>query len=317
MKLSEVGRRLRLERLGEDVEVSAVVPVEDAGPGDLSFVVARKWLERAAAAGGVIVPQELSDDPALAGKPLLVSPRPSLDAARAADALGHRGFGISGIHPSAVVDGTAELGDGVAVGPQAVIGAGVVIGARTAIHAGAVIHDRCVIGADCIVYANTVIGSDGFGYEFVDGRHHKIAHFGIVRIEDEVEIGAATTVDRARFGETLIGAGTKIGSLVVIAHNVRIGRCCIVVSQVGISGSCRIGDGVFLGGQAGLGSHVTVGPGARVGGAAGVAADVPAGGRVSGVLAQRHRDNMAQMSAVRKLPEFMKTVQRFLESHRE
>ncbi len=311
MKLSELAEGLHLERRGGDPEIRIVTPLEKSGPGSLSFVTAKKWLDRSEPAAALVVTEEL----AAALPPersLLVSPAPALHAAWAALLLGQPEMRTSGIHPSAVVDETAELGEGVAVGPLAVIGARVRIGAGTTIEAGAVIHERCHIGARCRIGANSVVGAEGFGYEFVDGALQRIPHLGGVQIGDDVDIGAATTIDRARFGETRIGNGSKIDNLVQIAHNVEIGEHCIIVSQVGIAGSCRIGDGAILAGQAGLVPHVTIGPGAKVAAATGVAGDVPAGVSWSGWWGSKHRDNMAQINAVRKLPEFMKRVLRFM-----
>ncbi|MEO5345366.1 MAG: UDP-3-O-(3-hydroxymyristoyl)glucosamine N-acyltransferase [Magnetococcus sp. YQC-9] len=315
MKLTELADRLALEVRGEGVELSGVAPVESAGVGDLTFVTAGKWLAEVKGASALLVPPELVEEALLSpGLPLLISRAPALDAGRAGLLLGGRELRVSGVHPSAVIDATASLGEGVVVGPLAVIGAGVTIGAGSVIHAGVVIHDHTVIGARCVIHANAVIGGEGFGFEYVDGAHRRIPHLGIVRIEDEVEVGANTTVDRARFGETLIGAGTRIDNLVQIAHNVHIGRACVIVSQVGIAGSCRIGDGVVLAGQAGLVPHVTVGRGARVGAATGVAVDVPAGATWSGWWGGPHRENLAQINAVRKLPEFMKSVRDFMKN---
>ncbi|MEO5331668.1 MAG: UDP-3-O-(3-hydroxymyristoyl)glucosamine N-acyltransferase [Magnetococcus sp. YQC-5] len=315
MKLTEIAQRLSLEPCGGDAEISRVAPLEHAGTGDLSFVVGRKWLAEARKASALLVPPELvAEVREETGLPVLVSQTPALDAAQVAQFLGGRVLSMTGIHVSAMIDETARLGEGVAVGPLAVIGPGVVIGDHTMIFAGAVIHDRCVIGARCVIQSNAVIGGDGFGYEFVAGEHRKIPHLGIVRIEDDVEIGSGTTVDRARFGETVIGAGTKIDNLVQIAHNVHIGRACLIVSQVGIAGSCRIEDGVVLAGQAGVVPHVTVGRGARVAAATGVAGDVPAGATCSGWWGVPHRENMAQINCLHKLPEFMKTVRAFMKS---
>ncbi|GAB0057539.1 UDP-3-O-acylglucosamine N-acyltransferase [Candidatus Magnetaquicoccaceae bacterium FCR-1] len=313
MKLQDLAERLGLEWRGGDVEIGAVAPVESAGAGDLTFVTARKWLVEVRGAAALLVPPDLVDEAtSVPGLPLMISPAPALDAGRAGLLLGQDELRVSGVHPSAVIDPSARLGAGVAVGPLVVIGAGVVIGADSVIHAGAVIHDGSLIGARCVIHANAVIGGEGFGFEFVAGAHRKIPHLGIVRIEDDVEVGACTTVDRARFGETRIGAGTKIDNLVQIAHNVHIGRACVIVSQVGIAGSCRIEDGVVLAGQAGLVPHVTVGRGARVAAATGVAVDVPAGATWSGWWGGPHRENLAQINAVRKLPEFMKTVRDYM-----
>ncbi|MBF0164550.1 MAG: UDP-3-O-(3-hydroxymyristoyl)glucosamine N-acyltransferase [Magnetococcales bacterium] len=313
MKLHALADRLGLESRGGDVGIDTVAPVESAGAGALTFVTARKWLAEVKGASALLVPPELVEEATSEpGLPLLISRAPALDAGRVGLLLGQRELQLRGVHPSAVIDPSAQLGAGVAVGPLAVIGAGVVIGADSVIHAGVVIHDGSLIGARCVIHANAVIGGEGFGFEYVDGAHRKIPHLGIVRIEDDVEVGANTTVDRARFGETRIGAGTKIDNLVQIAHNVHIGRACLIISQVGIAGSCRIEDGVVLAGQAGLVPHVTVGRGARVGAATGVAVDVPAGATWSGWWGGPHRENLAQINAMRKLPEFMKTVRDFM-----
>ncbi|MBF0340932.1 MAG: UDP-3-O-(3-hydroxymyristoyl)glucosamine N-acyltransferase [Magnetococcales bacterium] len=315
MKLSELARRFSLEQRGEDMEIHRVASLESAGAGDLSFVTTRKWLAGAERATALLVPPDLAEEAGriLGGNvSLLISRAPALDAGRAGVLLGGQELKVRGIHPAAVIDPSARLGEGVAVGPLAVIGAGVVIGAGSVIHAGAVIHDHSQIGSRCVIHANAVIGGEGFGFEYLDGAHQRIPHLGIVRIEDDVEVGACSTVDRARFGETRIGAGTRIDNLVQIAHNVQIGRACVIVSQVGIAGSCRIEDGVVLAGQAGLVPHVTVGRGARVAAATGVAVDVPAGATWSGWWGGYHRENLAQINALRKLPEFMRTVRAFM-----
>ncbi|MBF0293835.1 MAG: UDP-3-O-(3-hydroxymyristoyl)glucosamine N-acyltransferase [Magnetococcales bacterium] len=314
MQLTELARRLQLEPPGAEVEIGGVAPLESAGPGDLSFAVGRKWLAGATRAAALLVPPDLAETAReMTGLPLLISRAPALDAGRAALLLGGRALQVTGIHPTAVIDPSARLGEGVSVGPLAVIGAGTVIGPDCTIHAGAVIHERCVIGARCVIQANAVIGGDGFGYETFGGAHHRIPHLGIVRIGNDVEIGSGTTIDRARFGETSVGDGTKIDNLVQIAHNVTIGRACIIVSQVGIAGSCRIEDGVVLAGQAGLVPHVTVGRGARVAAATGVAVDVPPGAAWSGWWGGPHRENLSQINALRKLPEFMKAVRAFMQ----
>lgn len=315
MKLTELAQCLALELLGGDADISGVAPLEKAGLGDLSFVVARKWLAGSHQATALLVPPDLAEVAREeVGVPVLVSQAPALDAGQAALLLGGRVLSMTGIHPSAVIDASAQLGAGVSVGALAVIGARVIIGPDSVIFPGAVIHEGSVLGARCVVHSNAVIGGDGFGFEVVAGVHRKIPHLGIVRIEDDVEIGSGTTIDRARFGETFIGAGTKIDNLVQIAHNVYIGRSCLIVSQVGIAGSCRIEDGVVLAGQAGLVPHVTIGRGARVAAATGVAGDVPTGATWSGWWGGPHRENLAQINAIRKLPEFMKIVRAFMKN---
>ena len=315
MKLSKLAKQLGLDAPEKDVEITGVAPLDAAGPGDLSFACTRKWLDKITSAehkvAAVMIPAELVASLPV-DLPYLMTPVPAFHVAMAATLLGRKTLNIHGVHPTACIDPTAQLAPGVAIGPHVVIDAEVVIGAGSVIHAGAVIHERCLIGARCVVGSNSVIGFDGFGYEFVVGRHQKIPHLGIVRLEDDVEIGAGTTIDRARFGETRIGVGTKVDNLVQIAHNVEIGQNCLIVSQVGIAGSCRIEDGAIIAGQAGLVPHVTIGREARIAAATGVAGDVPPGITWSGYWGQRHRDNLLQINAVKALPAFMKQVKRFM-----
>ncbi|MBF0381645.1 MAG: UDP-3-O-(3-hydroxymyristoyl)glucosamine N-acyltransferase [Magnetococcales bacterium] len=317
MKLSKLATDLGLEHLGGDISVSSVAPVQDAGVDHLSFVTAKKYLDMVDDIGALVVPPELANEAAIAAKPRLVSKVPALDVARAAKLLGQEYLVFSGIHPKAHVDPTATIGEGVSIGPGAVIGAGVVLGEGTSIHAGVVIYDRCEIGARCIIKANSVIGGEGFGYELENGSLESITHFGIVRIDDDVHIGSGTFIDRARFGATQIGSGTRIDNAVHIAHNVQVGRSCIIVAQVGISGSCIIEDGVLMGGQVGCVPHVTIGAGARIGASTGVISDVPAGITWTGWFGQPHRKAMAQVVASRKLPDFMKKVQDFMKKFEE
>ncbi|MBF0425704.1 MAG: UDP-3-O-(3-hydroxymyristoyl)glucosamine N-acyltransferase [Magnetococcales bacterium] len=309
MKLSAIAQALALTHLGADVTIAGVAPVESAGADDLTYVTKKNLLSRGERAAALLLPPELAEASA---KPRLITSHPAVDLGRVGRLFSLPELTLRGIHPSAVIDPSATLGEGVAVGPLAVIGPEVIIGAGSVIHAGAVIHARCRVGARCLIHSQAVIGSTGFGFEFVAGRHERIAHFGIVEIEDDVEIGAGTTIDRARFGATRIGAGSRIDNLVQIAHNVQVGRQVVIVSQVGIAGSCHIGDGVVLAGQAGLVPHVTVGAGARVGASTGVATDVPAGSVWSGWWGKEHRQSMAEISCLRALPEFMKQVKAFM-----
>lgn len=230
-----------------------------------------------------------------------------------------------GMHPSAVVDPTAHI-ENAAVGARVVIGPRCQIGSGTQLHAGVVLGSHVRIGRDCIlwpnvvvrercvlhdrviIHANATIGSDGFGYLQRDGRHVKIPQVGIVEIEDDVEIGSATCIDRAKSGVTRIGRGTKIDNLVQVAHNNDIGENCLILAQVGLAGSCRIGRGVMIGGQAGATDHRQIGEGAVVFSQTGVLQDVPAGARVSGNPAMEHRADFRQLMALRKLPDLLKQV---------
>ncbi|MBF0588141.1 MAG: UDP-3-O-(3-hydroxymyristoyl)glucosamine N-acyltransferase [Magnetococcales bacterium] len=313
MKLSQLAEKLGRSTQGDDPELSAALPLEEAGPGVLTFVVDEKYLPKLQGVGAVILPDKLADKVDL---PCLISPAPALDLARAAKLFGAREMAFDGIDSSAAVDPSAKLGQGVAVGARAVIGPRVVIGDHTVIHPGAVIQERTIVGARCIIQSNAVIGSEGFGYEYVDGGHQRIPHFGIVRLEDDVHVGACTTIDRARFGETLIRQGTRIDNMVQVAHNVQVGRHVILVSQVGIAGSCEIGDGAVLGGQVGMVPHKKVGPGAQVGAATGIISDVPAGAVWSGYWGMEHRINQRALASLRRLPELMRQMRALLKKEK-
>jgi UDP-3-O-[3-hydroxymyristoyl] glucosamine N-acyltransferase len=189
----------------------------------------------------------------------------------------------------------------VTVGAFTSIGEDVVIGSDTIIHANVSIYDGSQIGRRCVVHSGVVIGPDGYGFVVVGGRHRKIPQIGIVRIEDDVEIGSNSTIDRAALGETVIGEGTKIDNLVQIAHNVRIGKHCLIVAQVGIAGSTELGDYVVVAGQAGLAGHLKIGNGAQIGGAASVFHDVPAGTKVVGNPAIPFREFARRDVAIKRL----------------
>ncbi|ABK43928.1 UDP-3-O-[3-hydroxymyristoyl] glucosamine N-acyltransferase [Magnetococcus marinus MC-1] len=314
MKLSDLASQLQLPMYGEDVPIKAVAPVEWAAQGDLSFVGERSFLEKGRAAAALLVTAEVAEA-GVEGQPYLISPAPALDAGRAGVLLGMQPFSsaVTGVHPTAVVDPSARIGAGVSLGPYVVVEAEAILGDGVVLHPGVVVHQRCQVGAGSIIHSGAVIGADGFGYQFVEGSHQRIPHFGCVVIEEGVEIGANTTIDRARFGETRIGAGTRIDNQVQIGHNVQVGKHCVIVSQVGIAGSCVIGDYVVIAGQAGLAPHVEVGRGARIAASTGLAGGrVPAGETWSGWWGQPHRDSMLQLSAMRKLPAFMKQVKAFM-----
>lgn len=195
-----------------------------------------------------------------------------------------------GISPHAAIAKSAKIGKDVAIGAFVAIGEDVEIGDGTLIYPNVTIYDGCKIGRRCILHSGVVIGADGFGFVEVGGRHRKIQQIGIVRIEDDVEIGANSCVDRAALGETVIGEGTKVDNLVQIGHNVRTGKHCIFVSQVGISGSTEFGDYVVAAGQAGFAGHLRIGKGAQIGGQAGVFHDVRDGSKVLGSPAIEFRE---------------------------
>ncbi len=218
------------------------------------------------------------------------------------------------IADSAAVGAFAVIDDGVQVGESTVIGSGCKIGWNTRVGANCrfdsnvVIYHDCVIGNNVIIQANSTIGSTGFGYSFIDGSHQLVPHNGGVVIEDFVEIGANCCIDRAKFGNTTIGAGTKIDNLVQIAHNVVVGKCCLIAGQVGISGSCRLCDGVVLGGQAGLADNVEVGKGTLVGGGSAVTHSIPAGQQIFGTPAMERNKAWRIIALTRRLPKLVEQV---------
>lgn len=226
-----------------------------------------------------------------------------------------------GVDPTAKVGEDVKIGEGVAIGPGVIIDDGAEIGSNSVISAGCkigensklgkncrldnnvVIYHNCIIGNNVIIQANSTIGSTGFGYYFIEGGHKLIPHNGGVVIEDFVEIGANSCVDRAKFGNTVIGAGTKIDNLVQIAHNVVIGKCCLIVGQVGISGSCKIGDGVVLAGQVGLVDNIEIGEGSVVGAQSGVVGNIAAGQQVFGTPATEKKEALQVTVLTRRLPK--------------
>ena len=267
LTLAELANRLGAELVGDgDRQIEGIRPLDQAGPEHLSFLHNPKYVAQAAESGaGAILVHSAEQLP---GRDLLVIDQPYLAVARALAIFHPRPTPEPGIHPSAVVADNLELGEGASVGPLVTIGRGVVIGDRTVIGAGCVVgdgvtmgadcllhprvvvEDGCLLGEGCILQSGVVIGSDGYGFATVDGVHHKVPQVGIVVLEDDVEIQANTTIDRATMGETRIGRGTKVDNLVQLAHNVQIGEHCLLVAQVGISGSTKVGRHSIFAGQA-------------------------------------------------------------------
>jgi UDP-3-O-[3-hydroxymyristoyl] glucosamine N-acyltransferase len=231
-----------------------------------------------------------------------------------------------GIHPSAIIAPDVQIPATATIGPLCVIESGVVIGERTHLQAQAFIGRKTRIGADCwiksgvkiatecalgnrvLVHDGAVIGADGFGYDFVAGRHQKVPQVGRVVIHDDVEIGANTTIDRARFSETIIGEGTKIDNLVQIGHNVVVGKHCLICAQVGTSGSCTIEDYVVIGGQAGIAGHLTIGRGCKVDGQTGVNSSLEPGSSVKGSPCLPYSLEQRVNVLRKRIPELFKRV---------
>lgn len=311
----------------QNIEIRGVASLEDAGADDISFLTNPKYEKHLAHTGARVIIVSAETNLSHPFIPLTVRD-PYFAFLQVLEIFNSRTPGniARGIHPSAVVDPAAILGKNVSLGPGAVIGAGVTVGDDTVIGPGTVIMTGSSVGNECILYPNVtimdgctvgnrvilhagvVIGADGFGFAPHNERYYKIPQIGTVRIDDDVEIGANSCVDRAAFGVTVVGKGTKIDNLVQVAHNVRIGEHTVIASQVGISGSTTIGNWVRLGGQAGLGGHITIGDGASAGGQAGVTKDVPPGETVSGYPAKNHMQAMRLEAALRNLPELIKKV---------
>jgi UDP-3-O-[3-hydroxymyristoyl] glucosamine N-acyltransferase len=306
------------------VDVQRVAGIDEAGPGDLTFVANPKYAARLATtrASAVIV------SPALESSlPCLLSDNPYLAFARALALLHPQPSPAPGVHPSAVVDPGAVLGPDVHVGPLAVIGPGVRVGARTVLHPHVVLYEGVEIGQDCVLHSGVhvrercrlgdrvivqngvVVGGDGFGFaRDAEGRYQKIPQVGVAVIEDDVEIGALTAVDRASLSQTRVGRGTKIDNLVQIGHSVTIGHDTVVAAQVGIAGSTRIGNRVTLAGQVGMVGHITLGDGVIVTAQSGVPGSLPPGAIVSGSPAIDNRTWLKSIAVFAKLPELLKRL---------
>jgi UDP-3-O-[3-hydroxymyristoyl] glucosamine N-acyltransferase len=307
------------------VEITGVAGIREAQEGDLTFLANPRYepyLELTQASAVIV-----SENHRSIGKPLIQNPNPYLAYLKAVRLFaGDKKRPAAGVHPSATVARDATVPADAYIGPHVVIEPGAVIGAQAAIHAGCyvgqgarlgdevllyprvTVREECVLGDRVIVHSGTVIGSDGFGFVRDGDVYRKLPQIGTVEIGDDVEIGANVTIDRATTGATRIGAGSKIDNLVQIAHNVQIGKCCIIVAQVGISGSTVLGDYVVLAGQVGVVGHIEIGDGATVGAQSGVSKSVKAGERVFGTPAMPLRQAKRIEASLRNLPELIQTV---------
>jgi UDP-3-O-[3-hydroxymyristoyl] glucosamine N-acyltransferase len=312
------------------LKIQDIASLTAARPGDLSFLGNAKYKSQvpASTATVLLLPSDYVGEPK-ADQVFLYVDNPSVALAKLCARIEQTLWPKppAGIHPSAVVaatakiDATAHVGplcvveDGAQVGPGSVLQASVFLGRDVQIGEGCLIMPGCVVATGCSLanrvrlQPGVVIGADGFGYEFIKGRHEKIPQIGSVVIEDDVEIGANSTLDRARFSRTIVGEGTKIDNLVQIAHNVVIGKHCILCSQVGISGSTTLEDYVILGGQAGIGGHITLGKGSKIGGQTGVAYTLTPGSYVNGTPAIPYMLERRLQILHQRLPDLFKRLE--------
>ena len=319
------------DSLSPSFRIRGVASVAEAAPDEVTFLGNPKYLPalRRSQAAAVLVSQDFAEtvtpalirvpNPSLAFATLVAHFAPSpvvFPPGIHASALVGEGVRLGkdvSVQPFAVIEPGASIGDGTVVGAYSYVGHDATIGAGSFLHPRVTVAARCVVGNRVILHAGVVLGSDGFGFENEKGRHLKIPQVGIVQVDDDVEIGANTTVDRARFGRTWIGEGTKIDNLVQIAHNVVIGKHCLIVAQVGISGSTRLGDYVTLAGQVGVAGHLEIGDRVVVSAQSGVSKTLEANQMYMGspaVPAAEYREQVAHMRRLHKLAERIQKLEK-------
>jgi len=324
--IAEIAKLVNGEIVGNpDVVITGICGIKEAKEGDLTFVANPKYLSlmENTQASAIITSREIK----VAPKPIIRTDNPSLAFAKMVSFIfPEDSIPFKGVHKTAIIGKDVKLGKDAAIGPYVIIDDNAVIGDKTVIYGGCYIGHHSTIGSESLIYPNvsirekitignrviihsgTVIGSDGFGFATIKGLHHKIPQIGTVIIEDDVEIGANVTIDRARFDKTIIGKGTKIDNLVQIAHNVIVGENSIIVAQAGISGSTVIGKNVMLAGQAGLVGHISIGDGAIVAAQAGVTKSIPANTKVSGYPAKPHDIAKVVNACLQRLPQLVEKV---------
>ena len=326
MKLSEIADLVSGQVIGEDITITGASGLPEAKEGDIAFLDQFRYLPALAEskASAVIVSPEFADS--ALDRPAILCEAPRIAFAKVLATFAPIWELDEGIHSTAVVDPSAELGEEARIGALSYIGKRVKIGKGARIYPHVVIGDdveigdnvelfplvciyhACKLGNNIRIHSGSVIGSDGFGYAQGPAGLVKIPQVGIVVIEDEVEIGSNTSIDRATTGVTLISNGAKLDNQVQVAHNVRIGRNSIICGQAGIAGSSQVGDGVILAGQVGIGDHLTVGDGSQIGAKAAVLSDVPAGASYHGYPARPHREQLRIWGNEPKLAQLVRTV---------
>lgn len=322
---AQIAKQLGGEVLGDgNVEITGFASADCARAGDLTFAENEAYFaagEQSLAAAILVAGPFVSSR-----KTVIRVPNARVAMARVLPVLFAPDEHPQGIHPSAIIDASAQVDPTAHIGPYCVVGARVRLGARSVLMGGNHVGRDCHLGDDvCLfpnvvvypqsqighrvsIHAGTVIGSDGYGYVFDEGRHRKMLHLGNVIIHDDVEIGANAAIDRGALGSTVIGQGTKIDNLVHVAHNVVIGRHCLVLGQVGFGGSTRVGDYTVIASQSGVSDHLKIGNQVTIGAKSGVMQDIPDGGKVLGIPASPDRQAKRQMIASQQLPEVIRRM---------
>jgi UDP-3-O-[3-hydroxymyristoyl] glucosamine N-acyltransferase len=324
--LGEIARLVGGELVGDpEAVITGISGIKEAKEGDITFLANPKYycLMNSTKASAVITSRDVDDF----DKPVIKTDNPSVAFTKVVGLVSPNDIKHpESIHPTAVISAEAKIAEGVAIGAYTVIEDGVEIGSGTIVYGGCYIGRNAKIGSNCLIYphvairerveicerviihSGAVIGSDGFGFAMVRGVQKKIPQIGTVLIEDDVEIGANVTIDRARFDKTIIGKGTKVDNLVQIAHNVITGKNCVIVAQAGVSGSTVLGEGVILAGQAGVVGHIRIGDKSLVHAQAGVTKSIPANTKVSGYPAKPHSEAKRVNACIQRLPELYKRI---------
>lgn len=329
--IHELAERLGAALVGApasaEIRIAGIKPIEVAGENEVTFAAdAKHQAELAQSRAAAVIVAKLLDglpmpqlqvkdvNAALIATLTLFAPKlePAPEGVDASARVGsgvQLGSGVS-IGPFVVIGDDVRIGPNTAIAPGCRIGQNTRIGSDCRLDANVVVYHNCVLGDHVVVQANSTIGSVGFGYAYIDGAHRLIPHNGGVILEDFVEIGANSCVDRAKFGNTIVGAGTKIDNLVQVAHNVVIGKCCLIASQVGVAGSSRLGDGVVLAGQVGLADNIEVGSGTMIGAQAGVMSSVGPGQKLAWTPALDIREAARVVAHVLRLPKLSQEIKR-------
>ncbi|MDZ7724295.1 MAG: UDP-3-O-(3-hydroxymyristoyl)glucosamine N-acyltransferase [candidate division KSB1 bacterium] len=326
LKISDIAEWTGAQIDGDpDLEIKGLAKIEEAEPGQLSFIANPKYAKYISStrASAVIVDPDFNDAPVT----LLRVKNPYFAFLTLAQKLYQPPEQLaSGIHEKAVIGRDVQLGENVRIGPNAVIGDRCRIGDNTRIHPGAAlgtdvsvgddtvlyanvsVREQCVIGSRCIIHMGAVIGSDGFGFAFQDGKYHKLPQMGNVIIRDDVEIGANTTIDRATMGSTLIKNGVKLDNLIQVAHNVEIDEHTAIAAQTGISGSTKLGKYNMIGGQVGFAGHIKTGDRVTIGAQSGITHSVPDDSYYNGTPARPFFREKREFASLLRLPELLKRV---------